>query len=156
MESCRNSYVIKLDQGGFTLIELVIIIVVLGILATVAIPKFSDMSDSSKINATKQELTALKQAIVGNPSATAGGAYINRGFEGDVGFPPERLQDLVSKPDSVTTYNPLTRLGWNGPYIDGNSNSYLNDAWETTYTYQPSGRRIFSTGGGSDTISITF
>ncbi|MCD6250165.1 MAG: prepilin-type N-terminal cleavage/methylation domain-containing protein [candidate division Zixibacteria bacterium] len=156
MEPYGNSYVIKLDQGGFTLIELVIIIVVLGILAAVAIPKFSDMSDSSKINATKQELTALKQAIVGNPSVTAGGAYINRGFEGDVGFPPERLQDLVSKPDSVTTYNPLTRLGWNGPYIDDNGDSYLNDAWETTYTYQPSGRQILSTGGGSDTISITF
>jgi len=148
--------VFKLDQGGFTLIELVIIIVVLGILAAVAIPKFSDMSDSSKINATKQELSALKQAIVGNPSATAGGVYINRGFEGDIGFLPERLQDLVSKPDSVVAYNPLTRLGWNGPYMDGDGGSYLDDAWGVTYTYQPSGRQIFSTGGGSDTICITF
>jgi prepilin-type N-terminal cleavage/methylation domain-containing protein len=148
--------VFKLDQGGFTLIELVIIIVVLGILAAVAIPKFSDMSDSSKINATKQELAALKRAVVGNPAATAGGAYINRGFEGDVGFLPERLQDLVSKPDSIATYNPLTRLGWNGPYMDGDGSAYLTDAWNATYTYQPSGRQMFSTGGGGDTIKVTF
>jgi len=146
---------VELDQGGFTLIELVIIIVILGILAAVAIPKFSDITDSSKITATKKELQNLKRAIDGNPETITGGSYIDRGFEGDVGFVPSRLQDLVVKPDSVASYNKLTRLGWNGPYIDSSSGNYLKDAWEINYVFQPSNRRIISVGG-SDSIIVSF
>jgi len=151
-----NKFVPRLDQYGFTLIELVMIIVVLGILAAVAVPKFSDMANSSKINATKQELSTLKQAIVGNPGASSGGAYVDRGFEGDVGFMPNLLQDLVRKPDSIAVYDPLTRLGWNGPYLDSLNGAYLVDAWGINYVYQPGSRQIFSTGGNSDTIRVTF
>ncbi|MEW5795755.1 MAG: prepilin-type N-terminal cleavage/methylation domain-containing protein [Candidatus Zixiibacteriota bacterium] len=156
MTKAPSGRYIRLDQGGFTLIELVIIIVTLGILAAVAIPKFGDMANSSKVNATRQELAALKKAIVGDPSVTAGGTYVDRGFEGDVGYPPSRLQDLAAKPDSVSAYNVFTRLGWNGPYIDSSGGFYLLDAWDNAYGYQPGSRLIFSTGGGSDTISVTF
>ena len=144
------------SQGGFTLIELVIIIVTLGILAAVAVPKFSDMANSSKVNATRQELQALKKAITGDPSVTAGGAYIDRGFEGDVGFVPGCLQDLVRKPDSVVAYNALTRLGWNGPYIDSAAGAYLADAWGGAYVYQPGSRQILSVGSSHDTVKVTF
>ncbi|HOP06736.1 MAG TPA: prepilin-type N-terminal cleavage/methylation domain-containing protein [candidate division Zixibacteria bacterium] len=140
---------------GFTLIEVVMIIVILGIIAAVAIPRFGDMSNASKEAATQQELAILKKAIVGDASITAGGKMVNRGFEGDVGFVPSRLQDLVTKPDSVSSYNPLTRLGWNGPYIDGSNGLYLTDAWSSNYVYTPSLRVITSVGGG-DTISVTF
>jgi len=143
-------------RGGFTLIEIVIIIVTLGILAAVAVPKFADMANSAKINATKQEMMSLKKAIVGDPSAVAGGEYIDRGFEGDVGNPPSQLADLTVKPDSLAVYNPLTRLGWNGPYIDDDNNDYLSDAWSNGYVYQPGSRRLISTGGGTDSIVVTF
>jgi len=143
-------------RGGFTLIEIVIIIVTLGILAAVAVPKFADMANSAKVNATKQELMSLKKAIVGDPSAIAGGEYIDRGFEGDIGNPPSLLVDLAQKPGSLAVYNPLTRLGWNGPYIDDDNNEYLSDAWGNGYVYQASSRRILSTGGGADTIAVTF
>jgi len=145
----------KLAQAGFTLIELVMIIVVLGILAAVAIPRFGDITESSKITATKKELQNLKIAIAGNPDAIAGGRYVDRGFEGDVGFVPSSLLDLVVKPDSIGAYNKLTGLGWNGPYIDSTGDNFLNDAWDASYVYQPSNRRILSVGG-SDTIIVGF
>ncbi|UCD63335.1 MAG: prepilin-type N-terminal cleavage/methylation domain-containing protein [Candidatus Zixiibacteriota bacterium] len=145
----------KLAQRGFTLVELVMIIVALGILAAVAIPKFTDVSESSKVTATKKEMLALKMAISGNPDAIAGGKYVDRGFEGDVGFAPSLLEDLAAKPDSVSDYNKLTGLGWNGPYIDSTEGKYLKDAWDTDYVYQPSNRRIISVGG-SDSIIVGF
>jgi prepilin-type N-terminal cleavage/methylation domain-containing protein len=144
------------DCRGFTLIELVIIIVILGIIAAVAVPRFSDFINSSKINATKQEMTALKKALVGNPEVVAGGEYIDRGFEGDVGFLPSQLVDLVVKPDSVSTYDRLTRLGWNGPYIDSSGGNYTLDAWGNSYIYQPGNRCLISSGGGSDSIIVSF
>ena len=145
----------RLDQSAFTLIELVIIIVTLGILAAVAVPRFANIAESSKIAATRSEMASLKKAIVGNPNVVAGGEYVDRGFDGDAGFVPSRLVDLVIKPDSVPTYDRFTRLGWNGPYIDSTESSYLKDAWGVSYTYEPFNRRIISSGG-SDTIIVTF
>jgi len=152
---CAVKLTDQLDQRGFTLIELVIIIVVLGILAAVAIPKFADMADSSRIAATQKEMQSLREAIIGNPQVVSSGVVIDRGFMGDVGFTPSQLVDLAVKPDSVPAYDKLTRLGWNGPYIDGAGDDYLSDAWGTAYSYDPAGRRIVSVGG-SDSIQVTF
>lgn len=142
-------------EAGFTLVELVIILVVLGIIAGVAIPKFGNLTNSSKITATKKEMLALKRAIVGDPSVVAGGQLVDRGFEGDVGFVPSSLSDLAIKPDSIPSYNKLTRLGWNGAYIDSSGGDYLRDAWGALYVYDPNNRTIKSVGG-NDTITVTF
>jgi prepilin-type N-terminal cleavage/methylation domain-containing protein len=142
-------------QTGFTLIELVMVIVVLGILSAVAIPQFTDMADSSKIAATKKELQEIKRAIVGNADLIAGGQLVDRGFEGDVGFTPSLLIDLGKKPDSVSAWNNLTRLGWNGPYIDTSGGNYLTDSWGTGYIFLPLQRQLLSVHG-VDTISVNF
>ena len=54
---------LKGNQKGFTLIELVMIIVILGILAAVAIPKYQDLSDEAKEAAARGSLGAVRSAI---------------------------------------------------------------------------------------------
>jgi prepilin-type N-terminal cleavage/methylation domain-containing protein len=51
------------DRAGFTLIELVIIIAILGILAAVAIPRYVDMVSEAKKSSCKGALGGLRSAV---------------------------------------------------------------------------------------------
>jgi len=153
-------------KKGFTLIELVVILILVGILAAVAIPKFMDLGRQSRINTTKKKMQDLKVAIIGDPDAIAAGRHSKAGYWGDVGALPSSLNDLVTKPGPVSSFNKYTQRGWNGPYIESD---LLQDAWGTNFVYQTpdgtGGRRFIITsygpdqasGGGDDiTMDVTF
>ena len=52
----------RLKTKGFTLIELMIVVAIIGILAAIAIPKFAQMLEKSREGATKGTLGSLKSA----------------------------------------------------------------------------------------------
>src|SRR2546428_53203 len=55
---CRRS-----SESGFTLIELVIVIVILGILAAVAMPKYEDMREQARSSTIKGQLGEIRSAV---------------------------------------------------------------------------------------------
>lgn len=75
----------SLRRDGFTLIELVVVVLILGILAGVAAPKFISKSSETKEAAVKQTLSVVRSAIemfraeTGSfPTATTGNDFVNQ------------------------------------------------------------------------------
>jgi general secretion pathway protein G len=50
-------------QNGFTLVELLIVVVILGILAAIVIPQFSDASNDAKDSSLKSNLATIRSQI---------------------------------------------------------------------------------------------
>ena len=130
------------NQKGFTLIELVLIILLLGVIASVAVRNMSTSINTSQHEHTKQELDQLAYAIAGNEQVYTNGSRTDFGYIGDVGSLPPNLQALYTNPGGYTS--------WDGPYITNGTanNDYLKDAWSIDYVL--SSTSIRSTGSGSN------
>ena len=102
--------------GGFTLIELMLVIVIIGALAAMVVPRLVGRSDEARIGATRADIKgnlslALRLYEVDNcryPSAD------------------QALQALLTKPTS-----PPVPESWKGPYIESDP----LDPWKQPYVY---------------------
>lgn len=66
-------------EGGFTLIELVVIIIILGVLSAVAVPIFIDLQDEANESA--------ERGVVGNVRSAIGLYYANAAANGNPDYP---------------------------------------------------------------------
>lgn len=131
---------------GFTLIELVLVIVIIGILVTTALRTGGVLFETANVEQTKQELDALACAMVGNPQLENNGVRADYGYVGDIGALPPNLDALAANPGSYAT--------WKGPYIGNRftqtSTDFKTDPWGSAYIY--SGVSITSTGSGANIV----
>lgn len=144
----RDSLTKIMGERGFSLIELVVVIVILGILSLVAIRNISKTSEDARFQATIQEMAQLENGMTGNPNLFANGVRVDFGYVGDIGSFPATLTDLVQTGGAT----------WRGPYVTINfqqdPNDYLNDAWGEPYQWTPATLTLTSSGNG-DPITKT-
>ncbi len=133
--------------GGFTLIEMVIVLVIAGILLTVAMRAGVTISQSGKVEETKKGMQDIEFAVCGNPTLENNGVRSDFGYVGDVGSLPPNLDALYSNPGSYGT--------WNGPYVkrrfQQDVTGFEQDAWGVNYQYS-GGVGVTSTGSGSNIV----
>ncbi|MDO6581920.1 type II secretion system protein [Photobacterium sp. 2_MG-2023] len=84
-------------QGGFTLIELVVVIVILGILAVTAAPRFLNLQDDARNSA----LQGLRGAIVGASGIVYGKAAVRGNETSDEAVDVDGVQAIFGYPTAA-------------------------------------------------------
>jgi prepilin-type N-terminal cleavage/methylation domain-containing protein len=134
----------KKSDGGYSLIEMIVVIIIIGILATVVLKSLGKATDVSRTEETKQEMELLANAIAGNPELISGGTRSDYGYFGDVGALPPNWDALMTNPGYAT---------WAGPYIKdefapgAGDAEFKRDGWGSQYS-NPASISFSSTGGG--------
>jgi general secretion pathway protein G len=115
-------------RNGFTLLELLVVIVIIGLLAGYVAPKYFSQVGKSEVQVARAQIDALEKSL--------------DQYRLDVRRYPsadEGLAALVTKPSN--------EAGWNGPYL---KKAVPKDPWGHPYVYRTPGQRsdfdLFSYG----------
>ena len=102
---------------AFTLVEMLLVLVILGVLAAIVYPKIAGRGEQARVTAAQTQIAAFKTAL--------------DAFEVDNGYYPKGksgLLDLVQRPANAQN--------WHGPYLD----NIPKDPWQNDYIYECPGR----------------
>jgi len=133
------------SKAGYTLVEMIMVVIILGIIAAVAATTLRNSNDVARTERTRVEMDRLAEAIAGDPEMLSAGNRTDFGYVGDVGALPPNLDALAHNPGLTT---------WQGPYAyddispDGSSSAFKTDAWGKAFSYS-GGVTITSTGSGT-------
>ena len=111
-------------QQGFTLVELLLVLMILALIAGLVLPGIIGKAESAKAKAAASQVSRLAMAV--------------ESYYLDTGSTPESLEQLVKEPGDTK--------GWNGPYV---KTSALKDPWGRDYDYQYPGEH-----GEFDLVSL--
>lgn len=107
----------RISQRGFTLLELLVVMVIIGLLAGYVGPRFFSQIGKSEVKAARAQIDALEKAL--------------DQFRLDNGRYPtteEGLKALVERPSTTSK--------WSGPYL---KKAVPLDPWERPYIYKAPG-----------------
>jgi general secretion pathway protein G len=126
-----NSKLQRIKQSGFTLIEIMVVVVIMGILAALIVPKLMGRTDDARIIAAKQDIATVMQGLKLYKLDNQRYPTTDQG-----------LQALISKPTTGPVAN-----GWKtGGYLD----KVPKDPWGNPYQFLSPGLKgeidVFSLG----------
>ena len=107
----------RFRMGGFTLLELLVVMVIIGLLTAYVGPKFFSQIGKSEVKATRAQIDALEKAL--------------DQYRLDIGRYPTTEQGL----EALMT-RPGGELKWGGPYL---RKAVPNDPWGKAYVYRQPG-----------------
>ncbi len=105
---------------GFTLLELLVVMVIIGLLASFVAPRYFDQVGKSEAKAARAQLVALEQAL--------------HAYRLDIGAYPSGEQGLAALVE-----RPSGQERWRGPYL---SKAVPNDPWGRPYLYRQPGTGV--------------